>query len=307
MRLLRLFWVSGILYYIIYCGNHQSCQRGEYKNQDNFFHRYVCINDSTEFILDSHLKDSPLTTFFQDRGDRGKITDAVLMSLLFLAVCWSVFLLEEFLGYHFKMYGLKPRTGEGLAGILTIHFLHGDWGHIGQNSLGILVLNTFLFYFYRQISIKVFLIIFVVSPILLWLVGRQSNHIGASVLLYGEFAFLFISGIIRNNPLLMRVSLVVILYYGSLVWYIFPVDARISWEGHACGFLVGAVLAYLFRNQGPQRKIYQFEMEPELPDDENAYWKIPSENSDSANKTSNTVTVRYHYKPDEHLSEDADK
>lgn len=233
--------------------------------------------------------------------------DAVLMSLLFLTVCWSVFLLEEFLGFHLKMYGLRPRTFEGLIGVFSIHFLHSDWEHIGQNSLGILVLNTFLFYFYRQISIKVFVLIFFVSPLLLWLLGRPSNHIGASVLLYGEFAFLFISGIIRNNPLLMRVSLVVILYYGSLVWYLFPVDARISWEGHACGFLVGAALAYIYRQQGPQRKIYQFETEPELPDDENAYWKIPTKNDHSADKTSNTVTVRYHFKPQDQGSEVSEK
>ncbi len=204
--------------------------------------------------------------------------------------------MEEFLGYHLKSHGMYPRSLEGLWGILTMHFLHSDWDHISQNSLGILVLNTFLFYFYRQISFKVFVRIFLISPILLWMIGRDSNHIGASVILYGEFAFLFLSGIIRKNPLLMRVALVVILYYGSLVWYIFPVDARISWEGHASGLLVGVVLAIIYRKEGPQRKIYQFETEPELPDDENAYWNIPDTSGPTESKPQNTVTVRYHFK-----------
>jgi membrane associated rhomboid family serine protease len=181
--------------------------------------------------------------------------------------------------------------------IFTMHFLHSDWHHIGQNSLGIIVLNSFLFYFYRQISFKVFGIIFFVAPIILWLIGRPSNHIGASLLLYGEFSFLLVSGFIRNNPLLLRVALVVILYYGSLVWYLFPVDERISWEGHASGFVIGAVLAYALRKQGPQRKIYQFETEPELPDDENAYWKIPTTDvSNGVEKSETTVSVRYHFK-----------
>lgn len=97
----------------------------------------------------------------------------------------------------------------------------------------------------------------------------------------------------------MRVSLVVIFYYGSLVWYLFPVDTKISWEGHASGFVVGLLLAIIYRKRGPQRKVYQYELDPELPDDdENAYWKIPT-NSKKDNETNThaqtTITVKYHY------------
>ena len=106
---------------------------------------------------------------------------------------------------------------------------------------------------------------------MLWLIGRPTVHIGASMMIYGEFAFLFLSGIIRKNPTLARVTLVVGLYYGSLVWYLFPVDAKISWEGHLSGFVVGLIAAVLFRNQGAPRKVYRYEVEPELSD-ENPYW-----------------------------------
>jgi membrane associated rhomboid family serine protease len=233
-------------------------------------------------------------------SDPQKIKDALLISLLLIAICWIVFLAEEHLHYDLRQYGLRPREWEGLRGIVTIHFLHGDLKHIAQNSLGLLVLNTFLFYFYRQIAGKIFFIIFLVAPIILWIVGRPSNHIGASLLLYGEFAFLFFSGIIRRNPLLMRVSLAVIFYYGSLVWYLFPIDAKISWEGHASGFAIGLLLAFIYRKRGPQRRMYQYELEPELPDDdENAYWKLPSE-SNKMNVTNThpqtTISVKYHYR-----------
>jgi len=236
--------------------------------------------------------------------DIQKIKDAILISLTFIVLCWIPFLMDSYLGYDLKDYGMQPRTIEGLLGLITMHFLHGGLDHITQNSLGIIVLNTFLFYFYRPIAWKVFIRILLISPVLLWIVGRPSNHIGASLLLYGEFAFLAASGFIRKNPILMRVSLAVVFFYGSLVWYLFPVDARISWEGHASGFFVGTILAILFRMQGPQRKVYQYELEPELPDDENAYWKLPNENKNhSENESSHnstdkttTVTVRYHYK-----------
>lgn len=245
------------------------------------------------------MKDKNSSTITRTATDPQRILDAVLISAFFLSICWVLFLMDAYLGYHLKSYGLQPRTLEGLRGIITVHFLHGDWQHILQNSLGILVLNTFLFYFYRQIAGKVFMWIFFLAPLLLWIIGRPSNHIGASVLLYGEFAFLFFSGVIRKNPLLMRVSLVVTFFYGSLIWYLFPVDARVSWEGHAAGFLVGLVLAITYRKQGPQRKVYQYETEPELPDDENAYWKLPQDRtteSTTQEKPQTTVTIRYHYK-----------
>lgn len=251
------------------------------------------------------MNDSRYQKITRTASDPQRIKDALLISLLLIAACWVVFLTDEYLGYDLKSYGLQPRTLEGLRGILTIHFLHGDWKHITQNSLGILVLNSFLFYFYRQIAGKVFFWIFIISPILLWIVGRPSNHIGASVLLYGEFAFLFFSGIVRRNPMLMRVSMAVIFYYGSLVWYLFPIDAKISWEGHACGFAVGLVLAILYRKLGPQRKVYQYELDPELPDDENAYWKLPSDKPKEDNQTpekETTVTIKYHYKPEDRTS-----
>jgi hypothetical protein len=152
-----------------------------------------------------------------------------------------------------------------------MHFLHGGLNHIWHNTLAFIVLNTFLFYFYRSISIKTFFTIFFFSGIMLWLIGRPTVHIGASMIIYGEFAFLFLSGIIRKNPILARVTLIVGLYYGSLVWYLFPVDAKISWEGHLSGFVIGLIAAIIFRKQGPQRKVYRYEVEPELSD-ENPYW-----------------------------------
>lgn len=159
-------------------------------------------------------------------------------------------------------------------------FLHSTWEHLTQNTLAILVLNSILFYFYRGIALRIWIISLLLSHALLWLVGRDGNHIGASALLYAEFGFLIVSGFIRNNPTLMRASLVVVLYYGSLVWYVFPIDQHISWEGHASGFIIGTLLALVYRKKGPQRKIYQYELEPELPDDENAYWKIRDDSND---------------------------
>jgi membrane associated rhomboid family serine protease len=201
------------------------------------------------------------------KKERQQMWDALFVSIAILMPSWILFLMNHYLGFHLDAYGLQPRTVEGLIGLISMHFLHGSWEHLLNNSSGFIVLNSFLFYFYRKISIPIFLYIFFFSGIMLWFVGRPSNHIGLSMVVYGEFAFLLISGLIRNNPLLMRVALVVTFFYGSIVWYVLPIDQKISWEGHLCGALVGVVLAIIYKKKGPKRKLYQYEMEPEMTDE----------------------------------------
>ena len=100
------------------------------------------------------------------------------------------------------------------------------------------------------------------SGTLLWVIAGGGNHIGASGIIYGLAAFLFMSGVIRKNRLLLRVSLVVAFLYGGIIWWMLPMDNHVSWEGHLSGAIVGTLLAIAFRQQGPQDPVYQFEKDP---------------------------------------------
>jgi membrane associated rhomboid family serine protease len=81
------------------------------------------------------------------------------------------------------------------------------------------------------------------------------------------FSFILFSGIIRKNYRLIAVSLMVIFLYGSMVWYILPVEERISWEGHLAGFATGLIFAFYYRRSGPQKPVYEWEKEDYEPDD----------------------------------------
>jgi len=55
----------------------------------------------------------------------------------------------------------------------------------------------------------------------------------------------------------------VIFLYGSMVWGILPTKQPISWEGHLSGFVAGVIVALFYKNEGPKRKKYQWEIDEE--------------------------------------------
>lgn len=188
----------------------------------------------------------------------------LLPSLVFVVLIVFVKLAENYLGYRGIKLGVFPRTLEGILGIITAPFIHGDWKHLFNNALPLIVLGTSLRFFYKEISKEVFLWSWLMSGLWLWSIGRPSFHIGASGLVYALASFLFFSGLIRKHTRLMAVSLVVVFLYGSLIWGIFPIKTHISWEGHLSGGIAGVLLAWWFREQGPPKQKYQYEIEEEL-------------------------------------------
>lgn len=200
----------------------------------------------------------------------------LLPSLVFVALIVFVKLAENYLGYKVIKLGVFPRTLEGLLGIITAPFIHGDWKHLFNNALPLIVLGTSLRFFYKEISKEVFFWSWLMSGLWLWSIGRPSFHIGASGLVYALASFLFFSGLIRKHTRLMAVSLVVVFLYGSLIWGIFPIKTHISWEGHLSGGIAGVLLAWWFREQGPPTQKYQYEIEEELEE--------------------KAVKIEYHYK-----------
>ena len=117
--------------------------------------------------------------------------------------------------------------------------------------------------------------LFFISGILLWGIGRPNYHIGASGIIYALATFLFTSGVIKKDTRLAAISLIIAFLYGSLIWGIFPSKVNISWEGHLSGLISGVTVAIFYRNEGPKRKKYNWEIEEELgieSDDLDGIW-----------------------------------
>ena len=190
--------------------------------------------------------------------ERKRMWLALLPSLVFVSLVWLTFLVDNagLLG-SFSQWGIRPGTVSGLKGIIFSPFIHSSFNHLLSNTLPLLILIWFLFYFYNKIALSVFLLLWLLSGVTTWLIGRGSVHVGASGLVFAILFFLFFSGLFRKYIPLVAVSMIVAFIYGSTVWSIFPVtelvDPSISWEGHLSGAISGLLLAIIFRKQGPQK------------------------------------------------------
>lgn len=225
--------------------------------------------------------------------------------VLFVLLMWLVFLLQNTVDFNFSRLGVLPRELKGLTGVVTSVFVHGDIGHIASNTLPLLALGMMLFYFYKKIAKAAFLWIWIVSGIWLWIGGRNSAdhptfHIGASTLIYGLATFLFFSGVFRKHLRLMVVSALVVFLYGSIMWGIFPFKTEISWEGHLFGALAGVLVAFNYRHEGPQPRVYQWEDEEDEEEGPQPWQEGMAEGENKpADKPADGIRITYVYKKKE--------
>ena len=233
-----------------------------------------------------------------NKAERRKFLGSLIIPLLIVAVMWLVKIIEVSLGIDLSRYGIMPHSAKGLIGILTLPFLHGSWEHLLSNTVPILVLGTALYYCYPSLANRVLLITYLASGLITWCIGEpDSVHIGASALVYGLNLFLIFSGFIRGNRMLIVISLIMVFLYGSFIWGMIPslaVPQSISWEGHLSGAIIGVLLAFFLRKEGPQKEEHHWDDEDEDDDDdpstgtspEKPYWDVPTPSNDE-------LTVQY--------------
>ena len=204
--------------------------------------------------------------------DQRKITRSFFFPALLVLLIWLVKLFEITFDIDLTGYGLWPLQWKGLIGIVTAPLLHANLSHLSANSFPLFFLGALLFYFYKPLAWRVFFLIWFLTGLWVWVFARgEAVHIGASGVVYGLAAFLFLSGILRRDNKLMAITLLIAFIYGGLVWGVFPQffpNQPISWESHLMGLLAGTVLAVYYRNAGPQRIVYQWDDEGDDDDDD---------------------------------------
>lgn len=142
---------------------------------------------------------------------------------------------------------LYPRSIDGLWGILTMPFLHGGMLHLLSNTIPLLVLSCVISLKGNKYFSTVTVAIVLLSGLMLWCVGRSAYHVGASGLIFGYFGFLCARLFYSPKISDFVISILVMFFYGGMVFGVIPTDGRISWEGHLCGLVAGVLVARLMK------------------------------------------------------------
>lgn len=145
-------------------------------------------------------------------------------------------------------FGLMARDWSSWTGIFTCAFFHGSIDHLFNNVISFLPLSSLLFILYKPKGAMVLFWCWIITGLLMFFFARGGvSHIGVSGVIYAECAFLVTAGLLLPSRGLKMISVLVLVFYGSMVWGILPLEKKVSWDGHLCGLVTGVFLAYLYR------------------------------------------------------------
>lgn len=242
------------------------------------------------------LPEEPADPRAQAASDRRRFRRALLLSAGFVALLWWIRMLEVALGQPLGALGVRPGEWSGLVGVLAAPLIHGSTKHLVGNTLPLLVLGTLAFATYPRSAARAVALTWVASGLGIWLIGRESSHIGASGLTHGLMFFLFALGLLRRDRPAVGAMLIAFFLYGGMLLTVLPGDPQVSWEAHLCGAAAGVLAALLWwrRDPAPARKRYSWEdeeaeplesrlaaqerdaLEPPPPDDVPVLWQGPA-------------------------------
>lgn len=183
----------------------------------------------------------------QSKGIAKELKDQITILFGLTALFWLIELVDLFLLQTYSLdhrFGIMPGRPIGLLGIIFAPFLHGNLPHLIANtvpflSLGWLVMLQETADFWRVTGVTM-----LVGGLGVWLIGQPGSvHIGASILIFGYLGFLLFRGYFQRNAPSIALSILVGIFYGSLIWGVLPTRAGISWEGHLFGFIGGVIAA----------------------------------------------------------------
>ena len=178
-----------------------------------------------------------------------------MLVLAMAGLMWLLELADAVVGTDLDANGIQPREPEGLVGVVTMPFLHGDLAHLMSNTIPFLVMGIAIALGGLLRVLGVTLIVMLVGGIGTWLAAPENtNHIGASGVVFGYAAYLLVRGFYNRNALELFMGLVVGVVWGSmLIGGLVPREG-ISWQGHLFGGIGGVVAARALVTRTPRSR-----------------------------------------------------
>ena len=189
---------------------------------------------------------------------RSQAADDRVRGLIFIVamvvVMWALEVVD-LVGGNLDADGIHPRDVDGLTGIAFAPFLHAGWGHLIGNTIPFLILGATIALGGLARTAAVTGIVALVAGLGTWLFAPgNTNHIGASGLVFGFAAYLVARGIFSHRALHIGVGLAVLAVYGTTLLFGFVPTPGVSWQGHLFGAVGGVVAAKLLHASATERR-----------------------------------------------------
>jgi membrane associated rhomboid family serine protease len=173
-----------------------------------------------------------------------RVSDGLLLVTALVAFMWVLETVDALADHRLDQYGIEPREGDGLIGIVASPFLHDGFGHLAANTLPFAVMGFVIALRGALRLVTVTAIVMLVGGLGTWLVAPAgTNHIGASGVVFGFATYLISRGVFSRNVLEIAIGVAVgLVWGGALLGGLVPQEG-ISWQGHLFGAVGGVVAA----------------------------------------------------------------
>ncbi|WP_318469110.1 rhomboid family intramembrane serine protease [Photobacterium leiognathi] len=188
--------------------------------------------------------------------------EVFLVILSVWVISFIAFIINHIFNGVLNNYGLLPRHVTHLSNIVVYPFIHGSWTHLFFNlsSFTLLALGVGVNGVARLLNVV--LLCWLLGSISVWLFGRISYHVGLSGIIYGIWGYLLIYGLVLRSLLSLIITFLVMIYFSSMIWGVFPMNYQVSFESHLFGAIAGGFVGYFLGKKDAAKLNCRFDEQP---------------------------------------------
>lgn len=171
----------------------------------------------------------------------------------YVVVIWAVHLVNVIVfGGDLVYFGIHPLEPASLPFIFTSPILHVNFEHLISNTVPGAIFAFLVGYSGHRVFWEVTAFVVIVGGLGTWVLGGPgTNHVGASMLVYGWLAYLLVRGIFNRSASQIALGVVLGLTYSGLIWGVLPINEGVSWQAHLFGGLGGVAAGVLITSDDP--------------------------------------------------------
>ncbi|SIS57596.1 Membrane associated serine protease, rhomboid family [Corynebacterium appendicis CIP 107643] len=184
---------------------------------------------------------------------RAQMKRGLTYAVGYVVLIWAVHIISTLIfGGALVYFGIHPLELSSLPYIFTSPILHVDFSHVLSNTVPGAIFAFLIGCSSHRVFWEVTAFVVLIGGLGTWLFGGPgTNHVGASMLVYGWLAYLLVRGIFNRSGAQIALGVVLGLLYSGLVWGVLPVDEGISWQAHLFGAIGGIAAGMLITSDDP--------------------------------------------------------